>query len=66
MGLIFEGRKEIETYISTYGELDIKTVALSSLEHLLKMEKLSIKDISEIFHEDVETVNELLERNGLL
>ncbi|MDE7330197.1 MAG: hypothetical protein K2N30_03760, partial [Clostridia bacterium] len=66
MGILLKGKKDIESYISANGELDIRTVALGSLEYLLKEEKLSINDISKIFNEEVETVIELFERNGLL
>lgn len=66
MGLIFKCRKEIEAYISANGQLDIKTVALSSLVHLLRIENLTIKDLSELFNVNIDEVKELLMRNGLL
>lgn len=66
MGIVLKGKKEIEAYISINGELDIRNIALVSLEHLLKEEKLSIKDVSEIFHEDEDAVMELLARNGII
>ena len=66
MGLIFKCRKEIEAYISANGQLDIKMVALSSLVHLLKMENLTIKDLSDLFSVNIDEVKDLLTRNGLL
>ena len=66
MSLIFKRKKEIETYIFANWELDIKTIALSSLEYLLKVEKLSIKDISRLFHVHIDEVEDLLFQNGLL
>ena len=66
MGLIFRSKKEIEAYISANQNIDIKTIALSSLEYLLRIEKLSVNDISKLFCANIDEVKELLERNGLL
>lgn len=66
MGLLFKDKQEIETYISEYGQIDIRTIALSSLEYLFKVERLSLSDISHLFQVSVEEVKDIFDRNGML
>lgn len=65
MAIFLKGKMKILEYFNDNGKIDIKSVALSTIEYLIKTERMTVKEIADLFDTTPYEVEALIMRNGL-